>query len=767
MSDVPSYLEQAPYSIANTRIPRSRGTRTGFAGLARAAQLPLFASTVLLSSALMFLVEPMFARMVLPLLGGTPAVWNTCMVFFQICLLAGYAYAHVSARWLNVRQQAWIQLGLLLLAILVLPVAVPRGWHPPAEGNPTGWLCALLAVAVGLPFFVVSTTGPVIQRWMSCTSHRSAADPYFLYAASNLGSVLALLTYPSLMEPLVRLATQSHIWTLGYGLLIVTTGLCALYTPKALTTKDTVDVGAPIGMARRARWILLAFVPSSLLLGVTTFMTTDIAAVPLFWIVPLAIYLLSFILVFSQRPLLPDRVMNRALPIAILGVIFLMLGKVGQPIWLVLGLHLAAFFFTSMVCHGALAKDRPSADRLTDFYFTMSIGGVLGGLFNALLAPAIFRSAAEYPIMLVLACLILPARKSWKSDGHPKWIWMAPMVVATMAWSIERFLPALVGVNHISIRMIWLGMPILLSVATIGHRWLFAATIAVLLAITGTSGLQHATLLEARRSFFGIHRVVLNADGPFNDLYHGSTVHGRQRRGADGLPTDAETALTYYHRTGPIGQLLTGSGRLPSNPRIAVVGLGVGSLAAYAKEGTRLTYYEIDPTVRWVADESGYFTFLQAARSRGADVRVVVGDARLTLQQRADHSCDLLVLDAFSGDAVPVHLLTRQAMQIYLSKLDSHGVLAIHTSNMYLNLLPLAAALAADAHGAGIYQSDLEVTPADLAKGKTPSQWVVIGRSSADLAGLVQDARWRPLPQPSVAVWTDDYSNLLGLFRWK
>jgi len=584
----------------------------------RLLAIPLFCLALFTGSGLLFLAELMFAKMVLPLLGGTPAVWNTCMVGFQALLLGAYAYGHWSIRWLGMRRQVGLQLFMLIAVALALPIAMPVGWQPPAGRTPILWLLAVLPVGVGLPFFAVASTAPVLQRWFSGTGHRAGQDPYFLYAASNLGSMIGLLAYPTLLEPFVHLANQSCLWSAGYIGLIGLVGLCALFVKPQQETSRVIST-EKITIRRRVRWILLAMVPSSLLLGTTTFITTDIAAVPLLWIVPLAIYLLSFILVFMSRPLVSHRIMVRLQPVVVLWVALFMLGRVAQPVWMVLILHLTALFVSSMVCHGELAADRPSIGRLTDFYLTMSLGGVLGGLFNALLAPLIFHSAAEYPIALVAACALCPGIPSRKSGN----LWtrrildlVVPVAVGVLALEMPRVLGMIFGHDSMGMRMIGLGAAVMAAGTAIRRRPRFiGALVALFLVIS--AGAAKGEVLAIRRSFFGIHRIVRNTDGPFNDLYHGTTVHGRQFVDVkDGSPSRPTVALTYYYRTGPIGQLLLERQAAGQARRIGVVGMGVGSLAAYAGQGTQLTYWEIDPAVRWIAEDSGYFVSEVRGKSR-------------------------------------------------------------------------------------------------------------------------------------------------------
>lgn len=738
-----------------------------------------FAATLLVSSALLFLIQPLFAKMVLPLLGGTPAVWNTCMVFFQAALLAGYGYSHALPAWMGVRKHSWLHLIVLGLPALSLPLALRPGWEPPAGSNPVFWLLGLLAVSVGLPFFVVSTSGPLLQKWFARTGHSSAHDPYFLYAASNLGSVIALLAYPLLLEPNWSLRTQARLWTFGYLVLAGLIVACAdIYwrREKPIPSGDPVaepsSMRKPLSAALRLRWVVLAFVPSSLLLSVTTYLTTDIAAIPLLWIVPLTLYLLSFVIVFARRPVLPHALVVRSLPLAILVLVLVMLSEATEPVWLLLTVHLLAFFVTSLMCHGELARLRPSVDHLTEYYLWLSVGGVLGGIFNALVAPVLFSSVTEYPLVLVLACLLRP--------GHPQgtpsakltnihegktigsradWLWSIALAGLTAALVL---LVQACGVSpgQASVGLMF-GLPAIVCYTFLARPVRFGLGIGgLLLASTLYPGVHGNTLLR-ERSFFGIHRVTLDPTGRQHQLIHGNTVHGRQSTdpGRRGEP------LAYYHRTGPIGQVFSSLAREPQPPRVGVVGLGAGSLAAYSRPQQTFTYYEIDPTVIRIAKDRRFFTFLADAPT---PIAIVVGDARLTLQQAPDASYDLLVLDAFSSDAIPLHLLTREALLLYTAKLDPNGILAFHVSNRYLDLVPVLAGLAEDAHLRCWGQDDLELTDAEKAEGKSPSQWILMAPAASDRIRRLEHSRWQELRPPrDQAVWTDDFSNLWSVFRWK
>lgn len=748
--------------------------------------LIIYALAIFMSALLLFIVEPLFARMILPLLGGSPSVWNTAVVFYQAMLLFGYIYAHAATRWLGVRRQAALHIVLLLLPLLVLPIGIPAGWIPPTQTNPTAWLLALLLVAVGLPFFVVSASSPLLQTWFASTRHRAAADPYFLYAASNVGSMLALLAYPLLIEPSLGLREQSWIWTGGYVLLAVLLGACALLVrrvPAADSAQPAIAAlvgGARLSLRRRMRWALLAFVPSSLMLSVTTYLSTSIAPIPLLWIIPLALYLLTFILVFMSRPILPHTLMLRALPIVILPLIVTLAAQATQPIWLLIGLHLVVFFVAAMVCHGAIARDRPAPAHLTEFYLWMSVGGVLGGLFNALLAPLLFTTVVEYPLVLVLACLLLEsdvqggAAKRSAADQAARDIRRSPLVARR--WLLDLGLPvaigALVAGAILGARMIGasnspvvygllFGVPSLICFSFSRRPLRFGLAIGAILLASTLYTSDQGQVLHAERSFFGLHRVLLDATGRFHTLAHGSTRHGMQNLD----PVLRDQPLTYYTRTGPIGQVLADLSARRAGARVAVIGLGAGSLACYKQPDQQWTFYEIDPSVVRIARNPHYFTYLQDC---APDSDILLGDARLSLVSAPDRVYDLIVLDAYSSDSIPVHLLTREALVLYERQLAPGGVLAFHISNLYLDLKPALGNLAADAGMAGIVRDDLVLDAEQQASGKSASQWAIMGRLASDLGALAGDPRWQPLAtQPGTPVWTDDYSSILSVFRWR
>jgi hypothetical protein len=739
--------------------------------------LLLFSITLFLSAALLFAVQPMFGRMVLPLLGGSPSVWNTVMVFYQVILMVGYAYAHALARR-GVR--AWLlHFALLVLGLTALPLRLRPDQIPPAGGSPVLWLLWTMMSTVALPFLLLSTTAPLLQRWFARTGHAQARDPYFLYAASNVGSMLGLLAYPFLLEPRWALHAQSRGWAAGYVALLLLIATCAWAARRAPRGKGQADgessavpaTTPPITLRRRLRWLALAFAPSSLMLGVTTHLTMDLVSMPLLWIVPLAVYLLTFILAFARRDVVPAGVLARIRTYAVLGVLIVLVTRASDPVWFVASLHLVALFALGLTCHRALALDRPDVSHLTEFYLCVAAGGAMGGAFNALVAPRIFTSVAEYPLVLVIACLLVPG-------------WPAPATIATAADESHRAAArrALARDVMVTLALGAIVVAAILVPQAMGHAWrstelaLLVATLcmplfafrrrplrfglamgAVLLLTPLASRLERVTL-HAERSFFGIHRVLTmrTPDGLMHRLVHGTTLHGVQWY----EPARCDEPLSYYHRSGPAGQVFAEFGQAPRATRIGVVGLGTGALAAYAEPGQSWTYFEIDPAVVRIASNPDWFCFLAHAAVKP---RIVLGDARLSLAADTTRY-DLLVLDAYSSDAIPVHLLTREALRQYFERLTPHGVLALHVSNRHFNLEPVVGRLARDAGYTPRLRVDGRLSAEDLARGYASSSWAVIARSTDDLATVPADRRWRePRLKATSPLWTDDYSSLVSV----
>jgi hypothetical protein len=935
----------------------------------------LFSATLFLSAALLFFIELMFGSMILPRFGGTPAVWNSCMLFFQAAMLAGYLYSHRVPAWLGVRRHRLLHLLVLLLPLAFLPIGVR--FNPPGDGNPVFWLLLILSVSIGVPFFVVATTNPLLQTWFAHTEHRAAADPYFLYAASNAGSMIALLAYPALPALVVNsehlgLRAQSVCWAAGYGLLILLIAACACFVGNVPDKqKSERDEAAPEAEApsfkRVCRWVALAFVPSSLMLGVTTHLSTDVSPGPLSWVLPLALYLLSFILVFSRLPAGLHATLARIMPMVILLQAYLLFTETTLPRSAAIALHLLTLFLVSMVCHGELALDRPDAKHLTAFYLWMSVGGVLGGVFNALFAPVVFNTVAEYPLVLSVACFFLPRRPGEGMDHPYRWqdivlpvglglfamalgrmtlellaangasdVYMSAWVkiasllpvqgaIFALGWVLSRraiarpidarFLTgfavgALVGLSmaflagrpgagvplqvmawclssplamafvcllmpfsgrntnqagvpldvaavaalallvmqHVLLltdrngvathafawlgellaagsdnplqdqmegvtRLLQIAPPILFCFAWVSRPPRFALALVAIWLASGLATIgDRNTVLLRERSFFGTVKLKRSfvkdergGERSYHELVHGTTLHGLQKLDADGQPQRDAEPTAYYHRTGPVGAVFAMLAEDPSPRPVAIIGLGVGTTAAYARPGQELVFYEIDATVRDLAENDRYFTFLRDARDRGAKLDSVLGDARLSLQNdvahdsqaRADGHFRFIAVDAFSSDAIPVHLITREAVELYLRKLAPDGILAFHISNRYLDLEPVLAAAARQAGLRCIIRRDASKNAqGEDEPGKLASVWAVLARAdhcSAAFGSLLEDvkepgmeaseqgrtanqsrrwywiedrARWYPHAGPDVELWTDDYSNLLSIFRW-
>ncbi|MDA2928247.1 fused MFS/spermidine synthase, partial [Acidobacteria bacterium AH-259-G07] len=714
--------------------------------------LTIYATTLFLSAALMFAVQPMLGKMVLPLLGGSPAVWNTEVAFCQGVLLLGYLYAHLTARWLGVRWQAVAQCFLILLPLLVLPIGIVGDWTPPTEENPVSWLLLLLVAVLGLPFFVVATTSPMLQKWFASTSHPKARDPYFLYAASNAGSLLGLLGYPVLLEPYFHLKGQSLLWEGGYGLLVLLMAACAVSvwrSPGADIREKSPLQGTglapppaenrePLTARRRIRWVLFAFVPSSLMLSVTTYLSTNISPVPLFWVIPLSIYLLTLILVFARRTFLPQQVMVRTFPIVMLPLVIVIILQATQPIWLMFLLHLIAFFVTAMVCHGAVATDRPATIHLTEFYLWISLGGVLGGVFNALLAPVLFSTLLEYPLALVLSGLLLVWAKPRESIRYG-WVDLAlPAGLAVLFAGLILGFEALQLTGGSLSQAVTFGVPAVLCYSLSTRPLRFGLGLGALLLASGLYSAGEGDLIYRERNFFGVHRVLHDPQGRYHVLSHSGTLHGKQSLEA----SRRCEPLAYYHPSGPLGQLFTAFRAEAATWRVAAVGLGAGSIASYSQPGQRWTFYEIDPTVVRLARDRRYFSFLSDC---GPDVRVVLGDARLSLAKDSSRRFDVLILDAYSSDSIPVHMITREALELYLDRISEDGLLIFHISNQYLDLRPVLGNLAQDAGLVCLLQNDLVLSEEERSLGKEPSQWVVMARNPEELRKLADDPRWQTL----------------------
>ena len=714
----------------------------------------LFAAAMFVNALLLFLVQPMFAKLLLPRFGGSPAVWTTCMLFFQSALLAGYAYSHSVVRLRKSWQQAAVHLAVMALPLLTLPIAVSATMS--AAGNPIASVLRLSTVAVGAPFFALATSAPLLQRWFAATHRRTAVDPYFLYAASNIGSFASLVLYPSLIEPALELSTQTRVWSAGYAIAVALTLVCAVvmwrrtpgtFSEAAASSGTDIEV---VTWSRRARWIALAFVPSSLMLAVTAYISTDIAAVPLLWVVPLAIYLITFVVTFSSYAPRVVSICNRYFPLVLLYLTWLLTSEARVQLAPMTAMHLVAFFYLAVLCHGYLSGDRPSTTHLTDFYLSLAVGGALGGVFNSLLAPLIFKSVLEYPVALACGIFMLTFRPGTPGlRSTPRW-WLQPALVAVLTVVALKWPGTGIPTALVTWGLLMAAVVVCFSVSR-QRRRLGVCVLLMLGLYVVLGGRGSIDVAYASRTFFGSYRVVSDPEHRSFTLFHGTTIHGRQDIGS-------REPLTYYHRGSPIAQVFaTRAGTVKS---VGAVGLGTGTLAAYVEPGQQWTFYEIDPEVERIARDPRYFTHLDRC---GTGCRVVIGDARLSLQERTD-THDLIVLDAFSSDSIPIHLLTREAVQIYLSRLNPDGVLAIHISNNHLDLLPVVASITRDLRLAGRFQL-LDIS--DIDSGKYGSQWTALARSEAALGVLATDDRWKHLPSSEEGAWTDDFSNIWSVIRWR
>lgn len=705
--------------------------------------------TTFVGSGLLFLIEPMVAKMILPKFGGAASVWTAAMVFFQVALLAGYGYAHLSVKWLGAKRQAVMHVALVLFGLVLLPISLPSGVG--VNGSPTpviGVIIALAAMA-GVPFLLLAAGAPLVQKWFSHTKDPLARDPYFLYGASNLGCIAALLAYPIAVEPFMGLAEQARLWKTGYLVLSLLLAASAIFINRDRGQESEQGLSnESVKWSSRIRWIVLALIPSSLLLSVTAHVTTVIAPIPLLWVAPLVLYLLSFVLAFSRRPILGSKPLFWATIAFVALVSTSLLVQTGKAVGLQIVVHVAGLFCMAWACHRTLADERPSVSRLTEFYFWIATGGAIGGLFNSLVAPVIFNSAAEYPIALVALVFMLPRGKPfiW---GWRDLVWGGVVgIVAVALMILHHDFDWSLG-NRVLVPL--LGGPIILSLVVAVRPVASALSLAlVFLGAAWTNVSDGGTVVSRGRSFFGTHQVLVY--GTEHRVVNGVTLHGIQ----DFQEAMRTEPMSYYTRSSPIGQLMEEKSKSGHKPATAVVGLGAGTMAAYGQPGQTFDFYEIDPTVVEMARNPQFFTYLSDCQ---ANVRVILGDARISLHDAPPGAYDVIILDAFSSDAIPVHLLTREAVQMYLTKLALGGVIAFHISNNYLDLAPVVANLCHDLGLVGRDDYDW-ADPTDVLKRN--SEWFMVARRIEDLGDLPKSKDWLdPKTDPGLGLWTDDRSSLL------
>ncbi len=706
----------------------------------------LFVGAAFLSAALLFSIQPMVARLFAPLLGGAPAVWNTSLVFFQIVLLAGYAYSHFAAQRLAPANQRWVQLALLLLAAAALPITVIR---PPdalsSSDHPALWLLVALALSVGLPFFVLSTQAPLLQVWLA----RHGRQPYFLYSASNAGSFLALIAYPLLIEPSLGVKTQSLLWAGAFLLLIPEIWLAAK-PPAAPGLSPAQDTSAIPTASRRFAWVALAFIPSSLLQGVTSYLTADIASIPLLWAIPLALYLLTFVVAFAEKSLVSPMFLDKALALGAVSLVLLLALDASQPGSLLILVHLAFFTLASLFCHTRVASLRPPPSRLTEFYLWLSVGGALGGFFNALLAPQLFTHVVEYPAMVILACA---ARSGlWRGTPAER---LRDLAFGAVLLMLAGFAAILARVYRGEPNAPWgaVGFGLLAAVAFFSKARPLRLTLGLAAILIGSSltGSPRGRTLHSERNFFGVLRVTHDPSGPYHRLYHGTTVHGVQF--ASG-PNRCEP-LSYYYPGGGFDRIWRFALAHPGVTNVAAVGLGAGSAMALGQSHQAWSIFEIDPAIIRLAKDTRWFTFLQCSPAR---FEYFLGDARLRLAESPPARFDFLILDAFSSDSVPMHLLTREAFRLYRQKMRPNSLIAVHISSRNLRLEPMVANVA-HAEGLAVFR------PAHLLganhRGTFEAQWLLLAPATSIPPGLDSVRQWvRVPPDPSGPLWTDDFCSL-------
>lgn len=731
----------------------------------------LFLITILTGSFLLFLVQPMIARMALPRLGGAPAVWNSAMLVYQALLLAGYAYAHRLTQT-SPRRQAIIHITLFAVAILWLPIGLAN-LQPPADGSPIFWVPWLLIASIGPLFFVVAAQAPLMQRWYSMSGNQG--EPYALYAASNIGSFGGLIAYPILVEPFTTLQSQKWIWSGIYLALMALVGICAIQiwrTAGANTTPTEAAANeAPIGWRRRLYWIILAAVPSGLMLSTTSHLTTDLMAMPLIWVIPLGIYLLSFSVAFADNQK-PAYWISRFAPIVLIvsaAFVFVVWGKaaIGG-----LTASLSLLFIVAVALHNEMYRTRPAPAQLTSFYLMMSVGGVLGGFFCAIVAPLLFDWTWEHPILILMAAALLPAIPLLRLNENDKRLPLIMVVIGMIALALGLFGGISEPVESSFTKILLAATIMTLGIAVAGFRIPFLLAVAGLLTINGGWYSVQQSLDGVRmRSYFGTYTVNASESGRVRWLNHGTTMHGMQ------LLDDPTRPISYYPDTSGVGIAMLNAPRLYGpEASIGVVGLGTGTLACYRRPRQYWQFFEIDPLVIEIARERKTFSFLEKC---APDVPITLGDARLTLAAVPEGKFDILALDAFSSDSIPLHLLTKEAFATYRKALKPDGILLVHISNRYIDLNPVVAA-EAKANGWSAALRHDSPTEQLINRGNRASQWIALSRDPAKLAELTgkvdkvksryyNSEQWLQLDAPGkTSPWTDDYASVLPhLSLWK
>lgn len=713
----------------------------------------LFAFTLFLSATLVFSVQPMIGKMMLPHVGGSAAGWVVAMFFFQVCLLVGYGLAYLFSK-LTPLWNALAILSVFVPGALFLPILYKSGAH---DAITPLIIFLQLALSAALPFLALSTLAPGLQRLFSFSQHKTANDPYYLYAASNVGSFTGLLAYPLIFEPLIGLSAQSYFWMVSYGLLFTCVIACALLILKTNKSVFTLklfqktkaqpsDKTNPVSWKRRVRWLMLAAIPSSLMLGVTTEITTDIASAPMVWVIPLSLYLLTNIIAFAKRGHIDTSKLSAMHAIGVVLVLVHGMANIqGESTLIALGvalLYLVIFTISAMLLHSELANDRPATNKLTEFYLFMALGGAIGGGFNAFIAPTLFNDVYEFQAILILSLLLSPAFKDKIPPSLNKILWALPIIAAVIATAHIGFGPF--G------SMPFLILALLLFFASINAKILMLTGIVAFAFIS----LNTSNYLHVERNFFGVtkvkdHSLYADVDSKARMFFHGTTLHGFQ-------PLDEASAHLpwgYYSANGPLGDLFD----ITKPKTVAALGMGVGQTACYTKILPRkpaITFFEIDPAVVETAKRD--FTLLEECRYN----EIIVGDARLELS-KLDQKFDLVIVDTFSSDAIPVHLATQEAFALYFDKLNMGGIVTMHISNRHLDLRAPLAAIAQSKDAAFLtkrYKWEENKNPYDLS-----TEWAVVTHNEK-LVTLLKQRGWQRF-ETNTQPWTDDYSNFIATMK--
>ena len=718
----------------------------------------VFTLSIFLSAALLFSVQPMFSKLALPLLGGAPNVWNTAMVFFQAMLLGGYLYAHFLSKFFAMRIQVLVHALVSSVGLLFIPLTIASGWEPPVGGAQSFWLIGLFAVSVGVPFFAISANSPLLQRWFSRTDDKDADDPYFLYAASNAGSLLSLCLYPIYFEPMMRLRDQTQLWGYGYILMVAAILIAGGFAYSRL--KDTAPEAAeqalavaPVTWSTRSYWMFLAFIPSSLMLAVTTYMTTDVTSAPFLWIIPLALFLLTFIIVFAKKPIVTFSQLSKLFPWVVLAALLSAVGFKSGAVLPIL-ISLVSYFIITLLCHSRLAETRPETEHLTEFYIWMSVGGVLGGIFSALVAPQIFTGTYEYFLLLFLASFVVFEPGETRKD---KFIQVGIfLVIAIVCYGLLTLLQN----NGVSIRM---SVIVAITIFFVAMRfvrkerkYLYSEMVLTfMIVLLLPSGLRGMVMKD--RSFFGVIEVASFEleHGKVHMFSHGTTLHNLQMM----KPGLREVPLSYYSEGGTFDQALDAARSSYGDLNVSIVGLGAGAMACHEESGDDWTYFEIDPAIVDMALNPEYFTYMQDC-SFESDVRI--GDARLKIKDLPVNSQDIIMIDAFSSNVIPAHLVTKEALELYRSRLKENGLIFFHTSNRLLDVTSVVVHLANSENLEARYISYTKPKDAKYKEYINSSDAVVVGTKVAiEAANLGTD--WTKFsPSPDVGEWTDDYSHIWG-----